>query len=114
MVVTRVPDHAVPYPLARINGRLSMRDDCLLIGDAVAFWPAGTGWSADRRAVTFGGDFEGAPPAAVGSTFRGGGGVYEPTDSLDGLLSTDDIELLENCMEKTGVDRLVLVYPGRA
>ena len=34
-------------------------------------------WDAERQSVTFAGDFKGAAPAKVGTTFRGGGGAFD-------------------------------------
>src|SRR6476619_4418712 len=62
-VITRVADSKIPYPAASLSGRLSLRDGCLMIGDGVVFWPAGTSWDAAHREVVFGGDFRGSPNA---------------------------------------------------
>jgi hypothetical protein len=60
-VITRVADAKIPYPTARLSGRLSLRDGCLMIGDGVVFWPAETSWNDAKREVAFGGDFHGSP-----------------------------------------------------
>jgi hypothetical protein len=64
----------IPYPTARITGRLRLEDGCLMIDQGVAFWPAGTSWNNDAQEVVFGGDFEGATNAPVDSVFVTGGG----------------------------------------
>ena len=112
VIVTRVQDPASPYPGAQVHGRLTLRNGCLIFGDGVVFWPAETGWDSERQAVTFGGDFEGAPPASINTMFKGGGGVYEASDLVGGLLSDGSLAALDDCLKKLGTDRLVLAYPA--
>src|SRR4051812_38747750 len=68
------------YPDALVEGSLSLRDGCLLLGESVVYWPAGTSWDAEGQAVTFSRAFEGASPARVGLSFKGGGGLFALTD----------------------------------
>lgn len=111
-VITRVDDSRIPYPTSRIEGRLSLPDGCLMINDAVAFWPAGATWDADHRKVVFGGDFHGAPSATVGAEFVGGGGVWGARDDLSGVLDDDAEAAVRGCMAKTSATTATLVYPA--
>ena len=96
------------YPMALVQGNLNLRGACLMLGDAVVFWPAGTSWDAKSRSVVFSGDFDGAVP--VGSHFVGGGGVYSPdNDFLRGLGPAGDV--LRDCVAATGARDLTLAYP---
>lgn len=98
------------YPMALVQGGLSLRDDCLMLGNAVVFWPAGTAWDAENRSVVFAGDFEGAPNATVGSHFVGGGGYFTSTDGfLGGLGAAGDV--LRGCLTATGARAVLLAYP---
>lgn len=110
-VITHLQGEEAPYPTARIEGRLSLREGCLLVGDAVVFWPADAGWDAKGQAVTFGGDFQGAAPAKVGSPFQGGGGVFALADDQTGMLLAKNYSALRECATKTGVDAVVMAYP---
>lgn len=110
-VITRVADTGIPYPAASLSGRLSLRDGCLMIGDGVVFWPAGTSWDAARREVVFGGDFRGSPNAPVDSTFTGGGGIFALEDDLSGVLSTESEAALRACTHRTGATTALLAYP---
>lgn len=110
-VITRVADSNIPYPLAELSGRLSLRDGCLMIGDGVLFWPAETSWDGAKREVVFGGDFHGSPNARVDSTFTGGGGVFALEDHLSGVLSTGAEAALRECINKTGATHALLAYP---
>jgi hypothetical protein len=111
-VITHRQLEETAYPDAMTVGTLSLEKDCLLIGDAVVFWPAGTAWDAESQSVTFAGDFKGADPAKVGTTFRGGGGTFDLTDDLTGMLSDQSISALRGCATKTGTDGVVLAYPA--
>lgn len=112
-VITRVADSKIPYPAASLSGRLYLRDGCLMIGDGVVFWPAGTSWDAAHREVVFGGDFRGSPNARVDSTFTGGGGVFALEDDLSGVLSSDSEAAMRECINKTGATKALLVYPEK-
>lgn len=112
-VITRVADSKIPYPAASLSGRFSLRDGCLMIGDGVVFWPAGTTWDAAQREVVFGGDFRGSPNARVDSTFTGGGGVFALGDDLSGVLGSDSEAALRACIERTGAMTALMVYPQK-
>ncbi|GAA2153881.1 hypothetical protein GCM10009844_38980 [Nocardioides koreensis] len=91
-----------------MRGELTLRGDCLMLGDAVVFWPAGTSWVAESHSVVFSGDFDGS--VSVGSHFESGGGVYSLTDDfLRGMGAAGDV--LRDCVEATGARDLVLAYP---
>ena len=53
------------YPTSEISGRLRLVHGCLLVGDSVVFWAAGTSWDATTQSVVF----------ESGAPRRGGGGV---------------------------------------
>ena len=112
-VITRVADPSIPYPLAKVEGRLSLREGCLMINGGVAFWPAGTVWDAESRLVRFGGDFHGAAPAPVDARLTGGGGVWDAADDMSGVLDKDAESRIRDCMARTGATGAVLVYPDR-
>ncbi|WP_125036342.1 hypothetical protein [Nocardioides sp. LS1] len=95
------------YPLATVKGNLSLRGDCLMLGDSVVFWPAGTSWDSTSQSVLFSGDFDGS--VRVGSDFVGGGGFYNPDDFLRGLGEAGSA--LRDCGAATGARSLVLAYP---
>jgi hypothetical protein len=42
-VITRVADAKIPYPVASVSGRLSLRRNCLMIGEGFVFWRARPG-----------------------------------------------------------------------
>ena len=90
-----------------------MRNGCLMIGDGVAFWPAGTSWDDAKREVVFGGDFRGSPNAPVDATFTGGGGLVALQDDLSRMLSTDANAALQACITKTGASHAVMAYPAK-
>ena len=95
------------YPLATVKGELSLRGDCLMLGDSVVFWPAGTSWDSSSQSVQFSGDFDGS--VNVGSHFVGGGGFYNPDDFLRGLGEAGSA--LRDCGAATGTRSLVLAHP---
>ena len=106
--VVAVSRTGAAYPMALVQGNLNLRGDCLMLGDAVVFWPAGTSWDAESQSVVFSGDFDGA--VRIGSHFEGGGGVYSPTDDfLRGLGAAGDV--LRDCVAATGARNLTLAYP---
>lgn len=111
-VFTATADPRRPYPAARVIGRLQLREGCLMIGNNVAFWPAGTSWDVTKRRVVFGGDFQGAPPVDVGAIFDGGGGVWSPGDNLSGVLSDAEAAAVRNCLERTGARGAVFAWPS--
>lgn len=97
------------YPLALVNGRLSLVNGCLLVGDSVAFWPYETTWDDGQQAVEFGGDFGSSSVAPVGEEFTGAGGFYSP-DNIRDMESLDDQAVLR-CIRDTGAEGAVFVYP---
>ncbi|GAA2153902.1 hypothetical protein GCM10009844_39020 [Nocardioides koreensis] len=107
------PVVALPYPngirpMADVWGELTLRGDCLMLGDGVVFWPAGTSWDAESQSVVFSGDFDGS--VSVGSHFEGAGGVYSLTDDfLRGLGDSGDV--LRDCVAATGARDVRLAYP---
>jgi hypothetical protein len=110
-VITHRQLEETAYPSALIEGTLSLEKGCLLVGDAVVFWPAGSAWDAESQSVTFAGDFEGAAPAKVGTAFRGGGGAFELSDDLTGMLTDQSNSALRECASKTRTDGIVMAYP---
>jgi hypothetical protein len=110
-VITRVADPRIPYPLAKIEGKLSLREGCLMINGGVAFWPAGTTWDAESRQVRFSGDFQRAAPAPVDAHFTGGGGIWDDGDDLIDVLDKDAEAAIRDCMARTGSSYAVFVYP---
>lgn len=99
------------YPDARVEGSLNLRDGCLLLGESVVYWPAGTSWDAEGQAITFSGDFEGAPPVRVDSWFNGGGGFVALTDDYATQLGHAG-ERVRTCVAKTGATQIVFAYPS--
>ena len=95
-------------PMADVWGGLNLHGDCLMLGDAVVFWPSGTSWDAESQSVVFSGDFDGA--VSVGSHFEGGGGFYSPTDDFLGALGAAG-DVLRDCVAATGARDLVFAYP---
>jgi hypothetical protein len=111
-VITHRQLEEAAYPTAEIVGALSLEKGCLMIGDAVVFWPASAAWDAESQSVTFAGDFKGAAPAKVGTSFQGGGGAFELSDDLTGMLSDESDSALRECATKTGTDRVVMAWPA--
>ncbi|GAB3772488.1 hypothetical protein FB382_002867 [Nocardioides ginsengisegetis] len=105
VVAVSIP--GAPYPLATVRGNLILRGECLMLGNSVVFWPAGTSWDSTSQSVLFSGDFDGS--VSVGSHFVGGGGFYNPDDFLRGLGEAGDA--LRDCGTATGARSLVLAYP---
>jgi hypothetical protein len=85
------------YPAAGIEAVLVLRDDCLLLGDDVVFWPYGTTWDASAQAVVF----VNQTAAPVGGVFRGGGGEYEPDVDFESLIGTEAADAIRVCLGKT-------------
>jgi len=112
-VITRVADSKIPYPAGSLHGRLSLREGCLMMGDGVVFWPAGTSWDDAKREVVFGGDFHGSPNARLDATFTGGGGIVALEDDLSRTLSTGAAAALRECIDRTGATHAVLAYPEK-
>ena len=110
-VITFVKDPRSPYPLAQVEGRLSLQQGCLLIDGTIAVWPGGTTWDADNRQVLFSGDFHRADPAPVDAHFSGGGGTFEPGDDLSGARNNDTEAAIRDCMARTRATRATFVYP---
>ena len=94
------------YPTAQITGRLRLVQGCLLIGESVVFWAAGTSWDAEDQEV----EFEDAEAVRVGENFTGGGGYYSETnlEGLDGV----DAEAVSACLHRTGSDDAVTATPS--
>ena len=94
------------YPAGQIRGQLRLVEGCLLVGNSVVFWAAGTSWDAANKAV----EFEDAETVRVGENFSGGGGHYSGgnVDGLDGL----DIEAVADCLHRTGSDDAVIATPS--
>lgn len=94
------------YPAGQIRGQLRLVEGCLLVGNSVVFWVAGTTWDAANKAV----EFEDAEPVRVGEIFLGGGGHYSGgnVDGLDGL----DVEAVADCLRRTGSDDAVIATPS--
>ena len=98
------------YQAMGVKGRLGLDQGCLLLDDAVVYWPHGTSWDADRQAVHFGGDFTGS--AGVGSYFVGGGGYLTGAGiSLAELLGEDGATAVDECVVKTGREDPLLIFP---
>ena len=112
-VITRVADPRIPYPLAKVEGTLSLEQGCLMINGEVAFWPAGTTWDAENRSVRFGGDFQGAAPVSVDARFTGGGGLWPAGHDLRWMLDKDAEAAIRDCLARTGATCAVLLYPDR-
>jgi hypothetical protein len=112
-VITRVADAEIPLPLATVSGRLSLRHGCLMIGEGVVFWPAGTSWDNAKREVVFGGDFRGSPNAPTDSAFTGGGGLWDLHDDMSGVLDPEAEAALRDCISKTGATHVLLAYPDK-
>lgn len=106
-VITRVVDARIPVPAAGIEGRLSIREGCLMIDDAVVFWPAGTTWDDHERRVIF----EDGSSASVDADFTGGGGSWGLGDDLSGVLDQDAEAAVRDCMTRSGATSAVLTYP---
>lgn len=96
------------YPNALVQGNLNLRGDCMMLGDAVVFWPVGTSWDAETQSVVFSGDFAGAAP--LGSHFVGGGGVFPSDEDFLGPLGAAG-DVLRDCVVTTGAQGLTLAYP---
>lgn len=94
------------YPTAEITGQLRLIEGCLLIGESVVFWSAGTSWDAENQAV----EFEDAELVHVGDNFSGGGGHYSRGD-LDGLDGVD-AAAVSACLRRTGADDAVIATPS--
>lgn len=93
------------YPTAQITGQLRLVRGCLLIGESVAFWAAGTSWDAARQEV----ELEDAAAVRVGDDFAGGGGHYSEA-GLDGLGGVD-AGAVSACLRRTGADDAVVATP---
>jgi hypothetical protein len=110
-VITRVANPDLPYPLASVNARLSLRAGCLMLGPSVVFWPSATSWDANTREVVFGGKSHGADRARVGSMFRGGSGAFDLADLAD-VVDKDGVAALGKCLDRTGTTRVMFAYPS--
>jgi hypothetical protein len=95
------------YPGAQVDGLLVLRDDCLLLGDDIVFWPYGTTWDATAQAVVF----VGHPPAPVGEVFKGGGGEYGPEVDFESLVGTEAGDAIRSCLRKTDSPGVLVATP---
>lgn len=110
-MITRVADSRIAYPTAHIEGRLLLRNGCLVINKAVVFWPAETTWDARNRKVAFGGEFRGASSVTVNAHFAGGGGTWQATDDLAGVLDEQAEAAVRHCMIRTAITSATFVWP---
>jgi hypothetical protein len=95
-------------PTAELIGKLELDAGCLLLRDAVVFWPQGTTWDEEAQAVLL----TDGTRAPTGRRFDGGGGAYDPdTDFADLLDSTDAATRIERCLDRTGAQEVVLLTP---
>lgn len=99
-----------PYPTARIQGSLLLEDGCLMIDQAVVFWPPETSWSAENDEVVFGAVSKDLANASVDSTFTGGGGIFVGNDAAE-VLNDDALAALNVCLDRSDASYAVLAYP---
>jgi hypothetical protein len=99
-------------PLALIRGTLVLRDGCLVIGDSVAVWPAGTTWDESTESVTFSDEFDAYPVASVGSVWGGGGGAFPVTYEFVDFVGEDGANWINDCVDQTGATAVVFTYPS--
>ena len=106
--VITIHDEWDSYPTALIAGPLSETYGCLLIHGRVVFWPKGTTWDADAKAVI---ETDGTK-VAVGERFVGGGGSSDPgTDFRDLLGSSDAAQRIATCVEKSSAEGVLVATP---
>lgn len=114
-VIYRSDDPSV-YPLALMRGSLTLREGCLMLGEDVLIWPAGTAWESDTASVTFGGQFDGVPSLSVGDRVSLGGGVLGGSADVRNVLDDDEParDALLACLAATGAKSASFVYPQQA
>ncbi|GAB3023086.1 hypothetical protein GCM10011376_39010 [Nocardioides flavus (ex Wang et al. 2016)] len=99
-------------PAAEVEGRLTMRDGCLLLDSEIVFWEHGTRWDPESEAVVLDND----DTVGLGEDFVGGGGHFDlrgddsgPLD-VRSWLGRDPGRSIESCSGATGITALVLAY----
>lgn len=103
--VIALTGEAAVWPAALVKGRLAEQEGCLLIGDAVAVFPMGTGW--DPPTVTF----RDGEPVEVDSRVRMGGGTMDIDElTVEGSPLVPVAEVRE-CGRRTGADEYVWAAP---
>lgn len=99
------------YPEAMVRGDLTLDAGCLLVGDYLPIWPSGTAWDASTEAVTFAaGSTATAVSVRLGERFRGGGGSL-PDHVYRSELGPEDVEAMNQCLEKTEALGAMFAYP---
>ena len=111
--VITTPEEAKDYPWAGVEGRLELRNGCLVLRGNVVFWPYGATWDEDANAVVFkdAPPFEDAASAPVGAVFSGGGAWY-PADADFGSWGPEFANLIEGCQDATNTKAVVYAYPA--
>jgi hypothetical protein len=95
-------------PTAGVTGKLELDAGCILLRDDVVFWPQGTTWDEQKKAV----QLTDGTRAEIGQRFHGGGGEYDPdADFADLLDSTDAATRIARCLDQTGAEDVLLLTP---
>lgn len=104
--VIALTGEAEVWPAAMVVGRLTEQEGCLLIDDAVAIFPVGTGWDPPR--VTF----DTGESVEVGTRVRMAGGTGDIAELADDSLPLVPFADLQACGERTGAEAYVLAAPS--
>jgi len=98
------------FPAAEVAGELKLVGGCLMLDSSAVFWPHGTTWDSQARAVVFPDDSD-TPALEVGSRFAGGGGYYT-VDQAIAVLGAQYREPLGACAEKARSDQVIYAVPA--
>ncbi len=94
------------WPSAEIRGLLSHREGCLLIGDSVAVFPAGTVWRAPEVL------FNDGTSVRVGTEVRMGGGSFDADQVTADDLPIVPVDEVKECARRTSATTFVWARPS--
>lgn len=91
--------------MAIVEGTLSERDQCLLIGDFIAVFPMGTGW--DEPSVKF----SDGEAVVVGDHVRLSGGIFDVADLANDADPVVPATRVQACADRTGSKQYAWAMP---
>lgn len=103
IALTRVSE---VWPEAIVRGRLTEREGCLLIGDAIAVFLLGTGWESPSVSFSSGGSVQ------LDSSVRLGGGTFDVDALTEEGRPIVSVEEVRRCARRTGAAHYVWAAPS--
>lgn len=93
------------WPASIVSGRLTQRQGCLLIGNAVAVFPVGTEWTPPSVS------FRNGDSVRMGSRVRMGGGWFDVEGVTQESLPIMPVADVRECARLTGATQYVWAAP---